>query len=81
MFLSPISAVVYGVKYWKKDKLPFLAYITTTITAIALCLYLFSAWGGWELLRVSQQVQQGIDVSYADRTGHAGIIEAISQII
>ncbi len=61
LLLSPISALVYGIKYWKIDKLPFLAYITTSVTAIALCLYLFSSWGGWELLRASQQVQQGIE--------------------
>jgi hypothetical protein len=79
LFLSPISAVIYGVKYWKKDKLPFLAYTTTTITAIALCLYLFSAWGGWELLRVSQQVQQGI-VSHTLTEQDMQSLEAISQI-
>ena len=60
LLLSPISTVVYGVKYWKTDKLPFLAFVTTSVTAIALCLYLFSSWGGWELVRASQQVQQGI---------------------
>jgi hypothetical protein len=60
LLLSPFSAVVYGIKYWKTDKLPFLAFITTSVTAIALCLYLFSTWGGWELVRASQQVQQGI---------------------
>jgi hypothetical protein len=61
LLFSPISAVVYGVKYWKGEKLPFLAYITTSVTTIALCLYLFSSWSGWELLRASQQVQQGIE--------------------
>jgi hypothetical protein len=61
LLFSPISAVVYGIKYWKSEKLPFLAYITTTATMIALCLYLFSSWGGWELLRATRQVQQGLE--------------------
>ena len=61
LFFSPVGAAVYGIKYWKTEKLPFLAYTMTSVTSIALCLYLFSAWGGWELLRVSQQVQQGIE--------------------
>ena len=60
LLFSPISAVVFGVKHWKEEKAPFLAYITTSVTAIALFLYLFTAWGGWELLRASQQVQLGV---------------------
>jgi len=60
LLFSPISAVAFGIKHWKDEKVPFLAYITTSITAIALSLYLFTAWGGWELLRASQQVQLGI---------------------
>ena len=60
LFFSPISAVAFGIKHWKNEKLPFLAYITTSVTAIALCLYLFTSWGGWELLRSSQRVQQGL---------------------
>ena len=60
LLFSPISAVAFGIKHWKDEKIPFLAYITTSVTAIALSLYLFTAWGGWELLRASQQVQLGI---------------------
>ena len=60
LLFSPISAVVFGIKHWKDEKTPFLAYITTSITAIALFLYLFTAWGGWELVRTSQQVKLGI---------------------
>ncbi|MGB5717816.1 MAG: hypothetical protein WBN81_12060 [Gammaproteobacteria bacterium] len=60
LLFSPISAVIFGIKYWKADKLPFLACITSSATAIALCLSLFSSWGGWELVHVSQQVREGI---------------------
>jgi hypothetical protein len=60
LLFSPISAVVFGIKYWKADKLPFLACITSSATAIALCLNLFSSWGGWELVYASQQVREGI---------------------
>ena len=60
LLLSPFSAVVFGVKHWRADKAPFLAYSTTTIAATALWLYLFSSWGGWELLHASQQVKEGI---------------------
>jgi hypothetical protein len=60
LLLSPFSAVVFGIKHWRADKAPFLAYMTTSIAAIALWLYLFSSWGGWELLHASQQVKEGI---------------------
>ncbi|MEN8204487.1 MAG: hypothetical protein ABFS24_00620 [Pseudomonadota bacterium] len=60
LLFSPISAVIFGIKHWKYEKVPFLAYMTASITTIALFLYLFTAWGGWELLRTSQQVQWGI---------------------
>jgi hypothetical protein len=60
LFLSPFSAVAFGIKHWRADKAPFLAYITTSVAAIALWLYLFSSWGGWELLHASQQVKEGI---------------------
>jgi len=79
LFFSPISAVVYGIKYWKTDKLPFLAYTMTSVSAIALCLHLFSAWGGWELLRVSQQVQQGIESHTLTETDMQALV-TISQI-
>ena len=60
LLLSPFSAVVFGIKHWRADKTPFLAYITTSMAAIAFWLYLFSSWGGWELLHASQQVKEGI---------------------
>jgi len=61
LLFSPISAVTFGIKHWKDEKVPFLAYITSSVTAIALFLYLFTAWGGWELLRAGQQVKLGIE--------------------
>jgi len=60
LLLSPFSAVVFGIKHWRADKAPFLAYLSTSIAAVAFCLYLFSSWGGWELLHASQQVKEGI---------------------
>lgn len=60
LLFSPISAILFGIKYWRADKIPFLAYITSSVTAIALCLTLFSSWGGWELVYASQHVQKGL---------------------
>jgi hypothetical protein len=61
LLFSPISAVFFGIKYWKADKVPFLAYIMSSTAAIALCLTLFASWDGWELVYASQQVQEGLE--------------------
>ncbi len=60
MLLSPPGAVAYGIRFWKQEKTLFLAYIITFLAAVLLALYLFTTWGGWELLRTSQQVKQAI---------------------
>ena len=60
LLLSPITATVYGIIYWRDDKKPFLAYITSFTAAIALGLYVFTAWGGWEVVRTGLAVNQGI---------------------
>ena len=60
LLFSPVSAIAFGIKHWKDEKAPFLAFIISSVTALALILYLFTAWGGWELLRTSQQVRLGL---------------------
>jgi hypothetical protein len=61
LLLSPLRATAFGLKYWNDEKKPFLVYITTTIGFIFLALYLFSAWGGWEVLRTRALVTQGLE--------------------
>ena len=60
MLLSPVSATFFGIKYWEEEKKAFLSYITAFATAAALALYLFTTWGGWELLRATYHVNRGI---------------------
>ena len=60
MLLSPFSATFFGIKYWGDEKKAFLTYITTFVTAATLALYLFTAWGGWELIRATYLVNRGI---------------------
>ena len=69
LLLSPFAATFFGIKYWENEKVPFLAYISTFVTALALGLYVFTAWGGWDLVKASQQVQRGLqneDLAHAD---------------
>jgi hypothetical protein len=60
LLLSPFSAAVFGLKYWNEEKKPFLVYITSTVGFIFLSLYLFSAWGGWEVMRTRTLAEQGL---------------------
>ena len=60
MLLSPFSAAFFGIKYWSDEKKPFLVYMTSLVTAITLALYLFTTWGGWELVRAAHLVNKGI---------------------
>jgi hypothetical protein len=60
LLLSPVSATFFGLKYWGEEKKAFLAYLTTFLATLVLALYLFTTWGGWELIRVTWQVNRGI---------------------
>jgi len=60
MLFSPVSATLFGIKYWEEEKKAFLTYMTTFATAAALSLYLFTVWGGWELIRATWLVNRGI---------------------
>ena len=61
MLLSPVGATFFGLKYWDEEKKAFLAYLTTFVITAALALTLFTAWGGWDLLRTTYQVNDGIN--------------------
>jgi hypothetical protein len=61
MLLSPFSATYFGIKYWQEQKTAFLSYIVTFSLTTALSLYLFTTWGGWELLRATYHVNRGIE--------------------
>lgn len=60
MLLSPFSATLFGIKHWKEEKKAFLTYLTTFLTTLTLAMYLFSAWGGWDLVRATYLVHSGI---------------------
>jgi hypothetical protein len=60
LLLSPFSATAFGLKYWNEEKKPFLVYITSTIGFVFLSLYLFSSWGGWDVVRTRALAEQGL---------------------
>jgi hypothetical protein len=60
LLLSPFSALFFGIKYWQDEKKPFLTYITSFAAATGLALYVFTAWGGWEVARLALKVHMEI---------------------
>lgn len=60
LLLSPISALFFGIKYWRDEKKPFLAYMSSFGVATGLAAYVFTAWGGWEVVNTALNVNEGI---------------------
>jgi len=45
LFLSPITAIVFAIKYWQESKKPFLVYMGSCVASVALGFYMFAAIG------------------------------------
>jgi hypothetical protein len=66
LLLSPLGALVFGIRHWNDEKKPLSAYFTSFGTALVLSLYVFTAWGGWGLVRTALKVHQGIQTQALD---------------
>ena len=67
--LTPATATLYAVKFWDDVKNPFVVYMTSFVLTLGLGYYAFSASGGMEMLKASQNVARGIaqgDLTEAD---------------
>jgi hypothetical protein len=67
LLLSPIGAAVFGINQWPDEKKPFLTYITSFSISMVLVAYLFTSWGGWELIQAYKRVQEGIQTHSLSR--------------
>lgn len=66
--LSPVSAVAYGIKYWREDKKPFLCFTLPFVTAVTLVIYSFSTFGVLEVAQFSIHVHRSMpSQEYTDR--------------
>jgi len=81
LLLSPFSALFFGVKHWKDEKKPFLSYITSFGIATSLALYVFTAWGGWEVARAAFKVHQGIQTEKLSQQDAFNFMRANLQFI
>ena len=69
LFLSPLAAITFGIRYWRDEKGPFLVYVTTFTIAVTLGLYVFTVQGGWDTVRTALRNQQHMDLQYFGGNG------------
>jgi hypothetical protein len=69
LFLSPLAAVIFGIRYWRDEKGPFLVYVATFSIAMTLGLYMFTVQGGWDAVRTALRNQQHIDLRMSGGNG------------
>jgi hypothetical protein len=74
-FLSPLSAIIFAIKYWKEAKSPFLTYIFTSTVFTALLIYMFVSMGAFELMRKAQQQIQ------VDESSNKEITQIIDSLV
>lgn len=81
LLFSPPGALVYGIRYWRREKRPFLAYLASLLAATGLGLSVFTAWGGWELARAALQVHEGIQTrTLSDRDAYTFLSASLGFI-
>ena len=73
LFLSPLAAVFFGIRYWRDEKGPFLVYLTTFSIAMTLGLYVFTVQGGWDAVHTALYNQQQ-DLRISGRNGKMSFV-------
>ncbi len=65
LLLSPISAIVFAVKYWQESKKPFLVFIGSMSASIAMVFAMFAFLGGFAVMSMANKMSEG-EVGTAD---------------
>ena len=65
LLLSPISAIIFAVKYWQESKKPFLIYIGSVSASIAMVFAMFAFMGGFAMMSLASKIKDG-EVTEAD---------------
>ncbi|HXV76488.1 MAG TPA: hypothetical protein VD788_09230 [Candidatus Polarisedimenticolaceae bacterium] len=59
LFLSPVAAVFFAIKNWTEARKPFLVYVMSLVMTVGLAVYTFSAFGGFKMMAMAEQIQNG----------------------
>ncbi len=59
LLLSPISAIIFAVKYWQESKKPFLIYIGSISASIAMVFAMFAFMGGFAMMSLASKMSEG----------------------
>jgi len=88
LFLSPISAIVYAVKFWNESKKPFLVYCGGAAGGLVMMVMMFGALGGFQAVQMANAMSNGeLDEAQAeefingqiDRIESAGMLDSQGQ--
>ena len=67
LLFSPISAIIYAVKYWDKAKAPFVIYFPTFVASLGLGLYLVGTMGAWDTLQTGFDAMEAVQHHMPDQ--------------
>jgi hypothetical protein len=59
VLLVPFAIPVYGIKYWREVKKPFVIYMVSNTVCLALVMVYFNTLGGFEIFRMAQSIDSG----------------------
>lgn len=75
LLLSPITAIVYAVKFWDESKKPFMVYMGSSLAATALFMATIAAIGGAVMKEAALQMDQ-LEQQAAQDPGNSGAPDA-----
>ncbi len=76
LLFAPLVGTAFGIRYWKEERLPFLAFLSALFTTLVLAVYLFGAWGGWEMLAASRSAEQALQMQTLTRADADAFVKA-----
>jgi hypothetical protein len=59
LLFSPITAIIFAIKYWVEARQPFLVYMVSSTLIFAYFGYMFVHMGGPEMLEMADRMEQG----------------------
>ncbi|MGD8312028.1 MAG: hypothetical protein PVJ66_05485 [Gammaproteobacteria bacterium] len=81
LLLSPVSAAIFGIRYWQTEKVPLVAYMGSFCIAVSFGAYLFMAWGGGGITGSTARVNEGIQSNTLSEADAAGFMNAGLHLI